>query len=375
MAEQRREPAGFQVWVRRVSPDTDECSLRFRTSSGKGVLRVSRPGVLIVPPARTTGFEDHLNPAQVRASEFLHITARGRESFRMLALTDGMLDRLEPEVWTELVRSAEDPMQLTLDGAGPVLKMGGRSANDSLVLPEDGDVTQVEGFVVPSELAASVEFSTPVGLTDVPDPGRALPSPRAPMVQEDVSDIIDVVTGAVLMEGEVFDEVIEADPDTAASGTYDSFQLMAEPDGDTADSFLDDDPSALRTMLATPSDLERLRAAGPGEQPPIGGGRDPGAHDSLNEPLAALSAEISSEPPTEPPDPPTEPPLAPTIRLAQAPAPAPAVDAIPAHPPIDGPERTLVRMLRAQLHARRLEVYDLKERIRQLEAELANRRS
>ncbi|MED5372899.1 MAG: hypothetical protein VX899_17905 [Myxococcota bacterium] len=94
----------FRFWVRRGSGDDPTFSVRFDVRNGKGLLRVARPGVLVDPPARQSGFEERLTPAQVRASRFLHIwdSGRKRQGYVLSRLSDELLLPLAPERWVEL---------------------------------------------------------------------------------------------------------------------------------------------------------------------------------------------------------------------------------------------------------------------------------
>jgi hypothetical protein len=71
---------------------------------GKGILRVARPGILIDPPARMSGFEEQLSSEQLKASRFLHVWGAGRkrQSHILSRLDDARLDRLAADNWYEL---------------------------------------------------------------------------------------------------------------------------------------------------------------------------------------------------------------------------------------------------------------------------------
>ena len=51
------ESPPFRIWLRRMSSLERTFALRFEAFEGKGVLRVARPGVLVDPPARVSGYE------------------------------------------------------------------------------------------------------------------------------------------------------------------------------------------------------------------------------------------------------------------------------------------------------------------------------
>lgn len=98
------EPIRFRFWVRRGPGDDPNFSIRFDVRHGKGLLRVARPGVLVDPPARQSGYEERLTPAQVRASRFLHIwdSGRKRQGYVLSRLSDEILLTLPVERWVEL---------------------------------------------------------------------------------------------------------------------------------------------------------------------------------------------------------------------------------------------------------------------------------
>jgi hypothetical protein len=94
----------FRIWVRRSARSEPPFSVRFEVFDGKGILRVARPGILIDPPARVSGFEELLTSEQVKASRFLHVWGAGRkrQSHILSRLDDARLERLAPDDWYEL---------------------------------------------------------------------------------------------------------------------------------------------------------------------------------------------------------------------------------------------------------------------------------
>lgn len=98
------ESPAFRIWLRRTSSPDRTFALRFEAFEGKGVLRVARPGVLVDPPARVSGYEADINGASVRASRFLHVSGalRRRETWFMSRLSDEQLEGLAPDTWAEL---------------------------------------------------------------------------------------------------------------------------------------------------------------------------------------------------------------------------------------------------------------------------------
>jgi hypothetical protein len=94
----------FRVWIRRRNEASGAFAIRFEVPDGKGILRVARPGVLVDPPARPSGFEERLTAAQVRASRFLHVWdgGRHRQGHLLARLEESALDRLPLDRWVEL---------------------------------------------------------------------------------------------------------------------------------------------------------------------------------------------------------------------------------------------------------------------------------
>ncbi len=93
----------FRFWLRRSSASEHHYALRFEVFDGHGVLRVARPGVLIDPPARESGYEGELTLTQVRSSRFLHITGvdRRRQLYFLSRIPDDATAFSE-EGWVEL---------------------------------------------------------------------------------------------------------------------------------------------------------------------------------------------------------------------------------------------------------------------------------
>jgi len=94
----------FRIWVRKSARAQAPFSVRFEVFDGKGILRVARPGILIDPPARVSGFEEQLSSEQLKASRFLHVWGAGRkrQSHILSRVDDARLDRLAPDNWYEL---------------------------------------------------------------------------------------------------------------------------------------------------------------------------------------------------------------------------------------------------------------------------------
>src|SRR4029453_10380430 len=94
----------FRIWVRKRATAVAPFSVRFEVFDGKGILRVARPGILIDPPARVSGFEEQLSSEQLKASRFLHVWGAGRkrQSPILSRPAAARLDRLAPDNWYEL---------------------------------------------------------------------------------------------------------------------------------------------------------------------------------------------------------------------------------------------------------------------------------
>lgn len=137
------EALPFRVWLRPSPPDTPGFALRFEVFDGRGILRVPRPGVLIDPPARVSGYEGDLSAPQVRSARFLHVSnfGRRRQTWFLSSLTVDALRRVEPQSWVELrARSDRGALLLGLEGGspGPVLAAVARDAAlDIATLPSE----------------------------------------------------------------------------------------------------------------------------------------------------------------------------------------------------------------------------------------------
>ncbi len=95
----------FHVWIRRGAESPGAFALRFEVLDGKGILRVTRPGLLSDPPARRTGLEERLTADQVRASRFLQVWDGGRyrQGHQLARLVDPRLASLPADRWVELL--------------------------------------------------------------------------------------------------------------------------------------------------------------------------------------------------------------------------------------------------------------------------------
>ncbi|NOY26189.1 MAG: hypothetical protein GXP62_09990 [Oligoflexia bacterium] len=203
----------FHIWIRRVGQVCTTCALRFEVKQGKGVLRVSRPGVLIVPPARDHGYEEHLAPPQLRSSLFLHVPGHGRprSSFPLDRLTDAVIGRMDIDVWHELSL------------------IRGPKGQYRLEYREDNDDCEVLGLG---------------GRTESPMPQQVSAADFARIGQ-----IVELVGAHVQAPDGSVDEIIEADSDTAQSQI--GFTLFPE---DRPDQLLEP-PSAPLAQQSASQDL------------------------------------------------------------------------------------------------------------------------
>lgn len=171
-------PPTFRVWVRKTAVDGTACAVRFQVDHGKAVMRVLRPGVLIVPPARDHGHEDHLSPGQLRSSVFLHVPGPGqpREAYALDRITDLALQRLDVDVWVELT---------------PV--RGPTRDDHRLELREDEQVISLAGEVTDPEDLTTLTFADDV------------------LAVAEIGQIVERVTAVVRDPDEAHEDTIEAD--------------------------------------------------------------------------------------------------------------------------------------------------------------------
>ncbi len=70
---------------------------------------MARPGVLVDPPARESGYEGELTLSQVRSSRFLHVTGvdRRRQLFFLSRIPENAAAFLADDVWVELMATVD----------------------------------------------------------------------------------------------------------------------------------------------------------------------------------------------------------------------------------------------------------------------------
>lgn len=101
MSRVEAAPPPFQLWIRRDGAADPQYAVRFEVKEGKGILRVSRPGMLIDPPARAQGLEERLTAAQLRSSRFLLVWdgGRARQAHLFTRMTEPELSRVRADTW------------------------------------------------------------------------------------------------------------------------------------------------------------------------------------------------------------------------------------------------------------------------------------
>lgn len=217
---------GFQVWVRRTDDPEAPYALRFTVHGGKGILRVARPGVLIDPPARATGLEEHLTGAQIRQSRFLHIRESGRDriAFALSRLDDASLERLPVTTWVELVVDADSAGHYLLLELAPteLVEDGPTSPHSAMLMDFTRDLRQIvertrvlsvedDEFIEADSFTA--EEPLPAAVSVTPPPANPAPSPApTPALAEPkvIWSQAPVEFDAGAWDVEVFDEAHEA---------------------------------------------------------------------------------------------------------------------------------------------------------------------
>lgn len=173
----------FRFWLRRSAAGGNRCALRFEVFDGLGVLRVARPGVLVDPPARESGYEAELTLTQVRSSRFLHLSAADRrhQLYFLSRVADELVLPLEPEIWVELRaavdRGARHLLLHALEGAsrGELWPSSPERASAAADPVRRVDILPSSALAKPGERAERQEGARA-------GPGRAPPPPpeRAP---------------------------------------------------------------------------------------------------------------------------------------------------------------------------------------------------
>jgi len=375
------------MWVRRTNSEFQRFAIRFEVDQGKGVLRVTRPGVLIVPPARQHGHEDHLSPDQVRASVFLFIPSptTPRQTFALSRLSDPALTLMDTEVWYELspVSGTGSISFLELREADDIIELAGTALDSAAFDSAAFDSAAFDSAAFDSaafdNTARAGSLGTSAGLQ-----GSRLGQDtqhRARMREEqplsaghslaDVAGIVDRVSARAHMDEALVDDLIEADPETAASAPALDFAMLVH-----------EDPSSAVIEGAVPPPLTRAEAEAEAEA------------EDLEDMLPEETTLIEEPTPDDLPSP-IAVPVPPTRRVpAAAELPvtprAPAAAELPAPPksPSAKPPRRaappaepllamadegtprLVRHMRRELSRERLRVEELLGRIQELEARL-----
>jgi hypothetical protein len=89
----------FRIWIRRDERGAPRFSLRFDVGEGRGLIRLNRPGVRLIPPARRTGSTEGLAPGGLRSATFLHVRGPTRDKWTFEALEDALLDGIQDTEW------------------------------------------------------------------------------------------------------------------------------------------------------------------------------------------------------------------------------------------------------------------------------------
>ncbi len=121
-AESQAQPPKFRLWLRRLGVSENPFTLRFEVHDGKGILRVSRPGVLIDPPARQMGLEERLSMQQLRTTRFILVWdgGRARQGHQLSRLDEATLERVEVDRWHELEVVSDGGFRYLMLSVAPV---------------------------------------------------------------------------------------------------------------------------------------------------------------------------------------------------------------------------------------------------------------
>jgi len=112
-AESQAPAPKCRLWLRRLGVGESPFTVRFEVDNGKGILRVTRPGVLIDPPARQTGMEERLSTQQLRTARFILVWdgGRARQGHHLSRLDESTLERVEADRWHELEVVSDDGLR------------------------------------------------------------------------------------------------------------------------------------------------------------------------------------------------------------------------------------------------------------------------
>ncbi len=105
----------FRIWIRRtVEPETT-FSIQFTLVGARGLLAVARPGGTMESPAAIQGIETMLTSEEIRGTRFVVSTAPDHlEEYLMVALGEGLLERLPEGYWVPLVPRTAGTIRLLL---------------------------------------------------------------------------------------------------------------------------------------------------------------------------------------------------------------------------------------------------------------------
>lgn len=108
MSADEPSPPPFHVWIRRSDPAGFD--LRFSVQAGKALLRTVRPGVVIDPPARTSGDVAAWTAAELRSCVFVHVEPllHACHGYVLADLDAAALERLPAGEWVALEPRTRD---------------------------------------------------------------------------------------------------------------------------------------------------------------------------------------------------------------------------------------------------------------------------
>ncbi|MBN1335472.1 MAG: hypothetical protein JXB39_05880 [Deltaproteobacteria bacterium] len=110
----------FRIWIRRAGDPETTFSIQFTLTGARGLLAVARPGGTREAPAAIQGVETDLTGEEIRGTRFVVSLAPGRvEEYLLVALGDGLLERLPDACWIPLVPRTAGTLRLLLPRIPP----------------------------------------------------------------------------------------------------------------------------------------------------------------------------------------------------------------------------------------------------------------
>lgn len=233
-----------KIWVRRPNADDGLFAVRFEVTSGKGMLRIERPGVLIDPPARPTGIEERLTAKQVLKAKFVVVfdDGRARQVHLFERLVGPDLEHLEMERWHEIVVGTDGVLRyadLVVPAEPPSAMITPSPSPRFVLLPlPDGDGSVASGWMPPEPLvpagpearlrrALAAAIPVPVALLEDEEAEEMLALGEAGDSEEDAQDLSLAVPeepeSTPLALEAAFDPPSEPAPLLGAASFYASF--------------------------------------------------------------------------------------------------------------------------------------------------------